>query len=73
LSTRTRLVKFRNNAGLSHEDIARLAGISRSHYTLIENGKRSPSLDVALRIANIVGCNVEDIFFGHKCRTAQHP
>ena len=62
MKARTNLAKLRNDAKLNHEDIAKLAGISRSHYTLIENGKRTPSLDVALRIADVVGCNVEDIF-----------
>jgi len=62
MKARAKLAELRTDAKLNHEDIARLAGISRSHYTLIENGKRTPSLDVALRIANVVGCNVEDIF-----------
>ena len=72
MKARAKLAELRTDAKLNHEDIARLAGISRSHYTLIENGQRTPSLDVALRIAAAVGCNVEDIFLalgdaqGHK-------
>lgn len=63
---RTKLQEMRNRAGLNHEQAAELSGISRSHYTLIESGKRTPSLSVAIRIAHALGCDVSDIFLSDK-------
>jgi DNA-binding XRE family transcriptional regulator len=34
-----------------HEDVADRAGVSRSTYTNIENGVRSPSIETAKKIA----------------------
>lgn len=48
------LVEIRNKKNLTHEQVAALAGIERSHYTKIENGA-SPSVKVAKRIARALG------------------
>ncbi len=63
---RTKLQTMRVKAGLNHEQVAEAANISRSHYTLIESGKRTPSLSVAIRISNVLGCDVGDIFLSDK-------
>lgn len=69
---REKLIELRNAKNATHEDVAEGAGISRSHYGLIENGIRNPSLDVARRIAEFFNCSIEEvfpdiIFFGGRC------
>ncbi|MFB5067429.1 MAG: helix-turn-helix transcriptional regulator [Candidatus Wallacebacter cryptica] len=39
---REKLICARLNKQLTQEDVASFAGISRSHYALIESGKRTP-------------------------------
>jgi putative transcriptional regulator len=52
---------IRLSKGLTQEEIAKLAGISRSTYVHIENGQH-PSLCSALKIAKVLKQKVEDIF-----------
>ena len=42
--------------GLRIDDLAELCGISRSHAYALQNGERQPSLSVALRLAEALGC-----------------
>lgn len=37
---------------LTHEEVAKIAGISRSTYSNIESGNRNPSVKVAKKIAH---------------------
>ncbi len=55
------LKKYRGNR--TQKDIAKLIGITTSHYGFIENGERLPSLKVAKRIADIFNKKIEEIFF----------
>lgn len=59
---REKLICARLNKQLTQEDVASFAGISRSHYALIESGKRTPSLDVAFKISERLNCDISDIF-----------
>lgn len=60
---RTALIRARKAKGLQQKDIAKMVGISRSHYTKIEAGKRNPRLEIARRIAIIVEEDVKELFF----------
>lgn len=59
---RIKLIKRRNEKGLSQSKVANMAKISRTYYTSIELGYKNPSLFVAKRIANALEVDV-DIFF----------
>jgi putative transcriptional regulator len=52
---------MRISKGLTQEELAKLAGISRSTYVHIEHGKH-PSLRSAMRIAKVLKQKVEEIF-----------
>lgn len=56
------LAKRREELNLTHEEVAVLAKISRPYYTNIEAGRKTPSMKVAKRIADVLRTNV-DIFF----------
>lgn len=48
--------------GLSIEGAARLADISSSMWTKIERGERTPSLQVARRIASVLATPLDELF-----------
>ena len=39
-----------------------MAGVGRSTVSEIESGRRVPGVDVAIRIARVLGCTVEELF-----------
>lgn len=51
------LKSIRNKRTLTHEELAKLCDISRSFYTHIENGTKTPSVDVAKKIAKTLDFN----------------
>lgn len=59
---RYKLLKLRKDKKLTQEQLANLAGIKRNYYGLIENGIRTPSLDVAIKIAVALNKSLECVF-----------
>lgn len=59
---RTTLPARRRAAGFSLTALAERAGISRQALTAIEAGRSVPSTAVALQLARVLGCRVEDLF-----------
>lgn len=55
------LRKLRKARGLSHEKLAKEIGVHRSAISLIESGKRSPTLVMCLKISNGLGIKLSDI------------
>ena len=60
---RMKLVKLREETGLSQQALADNIKISRSHYSQIETGDKDPSLKVGLRIKRVLKYQNDDIFF----------
>lgn len=58
------LKQERIKKGLTQQELANLVGISRVHYTQIENNSRNkkPSLDVAIGIKKVLGYSGDDLF-----------
>lgn len=52
---RTWLKNIRKAKGLTQADVAKEAGICRSYYTVIENGKYTVPPKTAMRIAEALG------------------
>lgn len=69
-----RLRTFRKAAGLTQEQVAERAGISRNHYQLYESGlsdraknlPANPMLSTLLDLADALGCDITDIVKGLK-------
>ncbi|SDE00261.1 helix-turn-helix transcriptional regulator [Sporomusa acidovorans] len=59
---RKELAIARENIGLTQVEIAKILGISRSFYGLIENGVRNPDYGLAKRIAKALKVSPESIF-----------
>lgn len=61
------LVQLRKQQGLTQQQVADRAGISRSYYSGIENGTRDGQVDKIKRIADVLGFDWT-IFFESKGR-----
>jgi molybdate-binding protein/DNA-binding XRE family transcriptional regulator len=57
------LKQTRIRLGMSQQDLANFAGVSRQTISGVEAGQYAPSTTVALRLAKALGCQVEDLFW----------
>ena len=54
--------QLRERKNLTQEELAKKAGITRSHLSLLEAGhRRNPSLDVLKRLARALGVPVTEL------------
>ena len=53
---------MRRQAGLTQAELSKFAGVSRKSINAVENGIYVPSTVLALKIADALGCSVEDMF-----------
>lgn len=60
---RNTVKRLRKQAGLRQEDMARELGVSRQTIIAVENDKYSPTLELAMKIARLLGLHVDEIFF----------
>jgi|TARA_B110000438_G_C15767350_1_gene630254 putative transcriptional regulator len=56
------LEELRKSAGLTQQKLSENAEVSRKSINAIENGIYVPSTVLALKIAETLGCKVEDLF-----------
>ncbi|MBE5894913.1 MAG: helix-turn-helix transcriptional regulator [Lachnospiraceae bacterium] len=57
-----RLKEFRAKKDINQQDLGKLVGASRQTISLIERGDYSPSVTLALKIAQYFETSVEEIF-----------
>ena len=57
-----RLKEYRAKLGVNQQEMGKLVRTSRQTISQIERGDYSPSVTLALKIAKVCGCTVEDIF-----------
>lgn len=57
-----RVRETREARGLSQVELGDAANLSRQSVGAIEAGRATPSVDVALRLASVLECRVEDLF-----------
>lgn len=58
----TNLKELRKAKKMSQQELAQLAGVRRETIVHLENNRYNPSLEMALKIAEIFQLPVEDIF-----------
>jgi len=61
LSNKIRELRFKNDE-LTQKTLAERVGISRQTMNAIENGRHAPTVDVAIRIADVFGITVDQLF-----------
>ena len=57
-----RLKEYRARLNINQSELGKLARVSRQTISLIERGDYSPSVTLALKLAQIFEVSVEDIF-----------
>lgn len=58
-----RMKAARQDKGLSQEELARQAGVSRQTINMIERGDYNPSLNLCLGICRILGKTLDELFW----------
>lgn len=61
MATRAGMTAARVSKGLSINRLAKLAGITRTYCSLIENGHYEPSWEVWCNLAKALGCEVSTL------------
>ena len=54
--------EFRKAQKLTQEELANMVGVTRQTIISIEKNKYTPSLPLALKLANVCNVKVEDLF-----------
>ena len=57
-----KLKEYRALIGVNQTQMGEMAGVSRQTISQIERGDYSPSVTLALRLAQVLGTTVEEIF-----------
>ncbi len=68
-----RVQQVRLEKGLTQEGLADLAGFDRTYISLIERGKRNPSLTALCRLAKALGVMPADLLHGVPGMDAEGP
>lgn len=58
------LQELRKKKGLLQKEVAKRCNISPGFYSLIENGKRKPSLETARNISSVLGVTLDEFYAG---------
>lgn len=61
VSNSIRKLRFFHNE-MTQQELARKVGVTRQTIIAMEQGKYSPSLELAFRIARVFGVPLEDVF-----------
>ena len=48
---------------MTQEHLARAVGVTRQTVVALETGRYAPSLELAMRLADVFGKTVDDVFF----------
>lgn len=64
--------KVRREKGLSQEVLSGLAGIARTHLTMIENGTMCPTIETLYKIAQALGMQASELLRMTESQTDTH-
>lgn len=59
---RNRIKELRKAKGYRQEDLANRLGVTRQTINAIENNKYNPTLELAMKLAKLLGSTVEQVF-----------
>lgn len=62
ISNHLRRLRF-EHGGMTQESLAGTAGVTRQTIIALETGRYAPSLELAMRLADVFGCTVDELFF----------
>ena len=61
-----RIKELRTSFGWTQEQLSKKLGVSRQTIISIENGRYSPSLELAYKIAKLFQLSIEEVFLFEK-------
>ncbi len=56
------LKRLRKAKGLSQSELARRAGLTHGHISLLESGQRRPMMDTVHALADALSCDPADLY-----------
>ena len=59
---REKLKKLRKEQNLTQKNLSSMVNIHRTHYSMIERGRKNPSLKVAISLKRALNYQNDDIF-----------
>ena len=59
---KNKIKELRKQVNLRQEDLALKLGVTRQTINAVENNKYNPTLELAMKLAKLLGTPVEDIF-----------
>lgn len=62
----TKMREYRAKQNMTQDELAELVGVRRETIINLEKGRYNPSLKLAMDIARVFSCTVEDLFFFHE-------
>lgn len=62
MKVKSLLFEMRTSKGYSVRKLAEKSGVSKTAINNIENHKRSPSLETLKKLADALGCRIEDLY-----------
>ena len=63
-----RIRKLRLSQNLAQDDVAAKINLSVSHYSHIECGDRTPSIDTVINLSNLFDCSCDYILLGSQSK-----
>src|SRR5436190_3005970 len=60
------LIRCREAAGISQEELSYRASLNRTEISLLERGQRMPRIDTAVRVAGSLGVPLDELVVGIK-------
>lgn len=61
VSTISRIEVRRRQMHMTQAELAEKVGVTQGAISMIENGDRSPSLDVLIKLASVLNCKLDDL------------
>jgi putative transcriptional regulator len=59
---KNKVKEYRKKLSLTQEDLADVVNVTRQTILFVEKGRYVPSLELALKLAKLFRCKVEDLF-----------
>ncbi len=62
MALKTKMREYRARFNMNQNELASLVGVRRETIVNLENGRYNPSLKLAMDIAKVFSCTVENLF-----------
>lgn len=59
---RSKVYKYRSETSMTQQELADVVGVTRQTIIAIEKDNYTPSVSLALKLAKVFKCRVEDLF-----------